>query len=594
MRTSKTRGLTRRDFLRLGGEVALSAVILAACQPKPAPTSTPAPASTAAQAEPTKAQPTKAQPTVAPTAAPTKAAEAGGKCQIDWQPQSPPVPKKYSPPIKISVIFGEPNLLPGDSITNNPMYNRIKGELGIEYQVHWQASGDAAVQKLQADIASGTLPDCFIPNSRVDLAKLIANDLVADIKDIWERTASPLLKEKKEYGKNTKMWDCVVRGDKLYGIAFQNGPAYNSDLLLWIRQDLLDKAGLKMPETLDELTNVMKTLKAQKLVKYGFRTPPWGIRYDMNPIFGCFGTEPYAWLKTKEGKLEYGAINPASKEALAVFRSWYADGLMNPEWFVRADSSVDHCVSPGAWWWYQNELKKLEVANPGTKWVLIPHMIKGPKGLTGRQDSGDFGQALLFKKGLDPAKIEAVINEFNWAIERHVNWVKYQQYGEYFNGSTFTEGYDWKFNEACDLVDGPAYALMWTYMWAIGSNYPNLCYPDYQLDIFKEVRKWYDQDPATLNKAQKFLISDPATKVSIEAYQFAVDTKDSIIWNEHYRAPGPIESKYAGDLDKLLTEYYTGIIAGTKPLDAFEEFVAAWKKRGGDETTAEVNAQYGL
>ena len=54
--------------------------------------------------------------------------------------------------------------------------------------------------------------------------------------------------------------------------------------------------------------------------------------------------------------------------------------------------------------------------------------------------------------------------------------------------------------------------------------------------------------------------------------------------------PAMIEKK--AYLDKLELECFTNIIMGTKPIEAFDQFVTEWLDNGGSEITAEVNDWY--
>ena len=51
-----------------------------------------------------------------------------------------------------------------------------------------------------------------------------------------------------------------------------------------------------------------------------------------------------------------------------------------------------------------------------------------------------------------------------------------------------------------------------------------------------------------------------------------------------------METKWA-TLQKLEDEYIMKIIFGEYVVDDFDKFVSEWKRLGGDEITAEVNAQ---
>ncbi|MBW7453199.1 ABC transporter substrate-binding protein, partial [Paenibacillus sepulcri] len=54
-----------------------------------------------------------------------------------------------------------------------------------------------------------------------------------------------------------------------------------------------------------------------------------------------------------------------------------------------------------------------------------------------------------------------------------------------------------------------------------------------------------------------------------------------------YSQTKSMESKWA-NLEKLESETFMNIIMGFTPLDSFDQFVADWKKQGGDQITAEV------
>ena len=521
----------------------------------------------------------------------TKVVDTG--CQMDWTPTLPPAPVKYDPPLEISVIFpSDAQFLYKDDFTNNPMYNRVLDNLGIRYTIHWQASGDVWTQKFQTDIASGTLPDMFYPQNPTQMADFIKNDVVAEFKDIWEGTATDLTKQKKAYPDN-KMWTICKSDGGLYGVSFLNGPAYNSDHICWVRRDLLDKLGMKDPETIADLEAFMQASMDAGYTKSGLMCHSWGIQWDVNPVFGAFGSMPYSWLKSADGSaLEWGAVQPGAKDALAQFAAWYDAGILDPDFYSKGPNLSDVCVVFTAWYYAGGEWPRLEKDNPGMKWDFLPYYIKGPEGKFGRRDSDDYGKCFCFRKGLEANKIEAAINDLNWAIDRHVNWLEYQQYGEYANATAFVEGYEWTFDDNCEIKQGPI-DNMWPVNFTVGgSGWPYVCYPDYQKDIYTDMRPWFDADPATLNKAQRYLTQNPYVGLGIDAYLYTAESQDGVMATEFLGVPGEQMIKYWGDLEKLLSETYLSIMIGNKPVDAFDEFVENWKKSGGEEVTAEVNAWY--
>jgi putative aldouronate transport system substrate-binding protein len=56
--------------------------------------------------------------------------------------------------------------------------------------------------------------------------------------------------------------------------------------------------------------------------------------------------------------------------------------------------------------------------------------------------------------------------------------------------------------------------------------------------------------------------------------------------------PLPSDIIYKTELDKIENEVYIDIITGQRPISYFDEFVAQWRRSGGDILTREANAWY--
>jgi putative aldouronate transport system substrate-binding protein len=122
--------------------------------------------------------------------------------------------------------------------------------------------------------------------------------------------------------------------------------------VMWIRQDWLDKLGLEVPRTLEELKVVAKAFVTQdpdgngKNDTIGIIGPAnsgsltnigqnlWGL----DPIFGSFKSFPQYWLKDESGNVKYGSIQPETKKALGELASMYAEGLIDSQMLIRNDS----------------------------------------------------------------------------------------------------------------------------------------------------------------------------------------------------------------------------------------------------------------
>ena len=112
--------------------------------------------------------------------------------------------------------------------------------------------------------------------------------------------------------------------------------------LVWIRQDWLDKLGIKLdPDgnhaiTLDELESTAKAFidkdAGGKGNTKGLAFTPWlsadnhgGTAYTANPIMNAFGAYPKVYLPTDSGKIEYGSNTKEMKEALGYLNKLYKE-----------------------------------------------------------------------------------------------------------------------------------------------------------------------------------------------------------------------------------------------------------------------------
>ncbi len=575
---------SRRRFLKLLGSSSLAGVVLAACGSAsnvstPQPTAAPAPATGSTAATQPAAG---AAATAAPTTAPTTAATAD-KFFSDLVP-TPVV--RFDPVVEITTYFPSgATFNKGDDYENNPITRRLRQHLGVQHKIHSQGGWDA----YQADIAANNLPDLWRTGVG-DITLLHDNGAIEDITDIWENTASPLVKQKKGYP-DAKMWYAVRFDNRIFGVPFWWGPKANTESLGWIRQDWLEKIGKPVPTTIDELTTVLTEFKKQGLAEYPLATTA------LDPIYGAFGSVPRLWLKASDGTIEYGSLRPGVKDALGVLAGWYKAGLMHPEYY-NSDQGAQILneqsgVAFNAWWIYSDwVIQELFEKKPDAKWINMA-LPKGPGGLSGRAGGYDVGPAMVFKKGTDPKKIEAAIQQLNWNMDMHVNWTKYKQYGEWRNGSGWGYGYD-IVEEGGKLKPGSLQKGTRDFVDGVGFHFPAIAYPDYQLDVITEMEKWVKQDPSTLDMGQRYLIENPKVLHDITAYRWSIDAmdKETTYRNEFYGQQTKRMAALEPTLGPMEDTFFTEIITGQRPVSAFDEFVSTWMSEGGKDMIADVNAWY--
>ena len=115
----------------------------------------------------------------------------------------------------------------------------------------------------------------------------------------------------------------------------------------WIRKDWLDKLGLEVPTTVDELHDVL----------YAFRTqdPNGNGLQDEIPLFDRAGwkmPEEYLYLwdtsttfYPRDGKMTFEPLEENFKDGVRGMIQWYAEGIIDPEIFTRGASGRDTLLS---------------------------------------------------------------------------------------------------------------------------------------------------------------------------------------------------------------------------------------------------------
>ncbi|SFI39462.1 putative aldouronate transport system substrate-binding protein [Paenibacillus sp. UNC496MF] len=107
-----------------------------------------------------------------------------------------------------------------------------------------------------------------------------------------------------------------------------------------LRKDWLDELGLGVPETIDDWHAVLTAFKERigveaPLTFLGVPNPLFGI--EGGGFVGAYGIKKGFYLE--DGQVKYGPREPGYKSFLTLFRDWYAEGLIDPN-FAAVDSET--------------------------------------------------------------------------------------------------------------------------------------------------------------------------------------------------------------------------------------------------------------
>ena len=258
---------------------------------------------------------------------------------------------KYTAPVTITQGIGTDaavRFFEGESYDENVWTKLIKDTYNIDMEVAWTADAntEAYGNKVNMSIASGELPDITMVQwgSYVSAAKA---GLLVDIEPYIEQYGSPELKE--TLANNKQIIDTMRIDGHLYAIP-QLGSDWRNNAMMWfVRTDWLEKLGLEMPTTWDELLTVARAFRDQDpdgngvndTYGIGLANDLWwsggGSFAGIASAFHAYGLD--VWVE-RDGKKVYSGILPEMKDALTAAHELYTEGLIDPEFGTKDQGAV--------------------------------------------------------------------------------------------------------------------------------------------------------------------------------------------------------------------------------------------------------------
>ena len=167
----------------------------------------------------------------------------------------------------------------------------------------------------------------------------------------------------------------MPRIDMPIGQAAENG--------LLIRKDWLDDLGLDMPNSYDEMHDVLAAFKGAYNVTDPYVMPyqvlsPWGLMSAGYGIPAVADANNF-YVDLETDKVELATISDAYYDYLCMFRDWYQEGLINPNFVSQAsnipDESIISTEQTGIWFsdlsYIKNYQELLASINPNAELTLM-------------------------------------------------------------------------------------------------------------------------------------------------------------------------------------------------------------------------------
>lgn len=488
----------------------------------------------------------------------------------------------------------------GDSYANNVWTRSLLADLNLKLVLKYEAlGGDKFETKTNLAIASNDLPDLVTMVNSTQFNKLVAAGRLEDLTRAFNDYASPLVKKwYAEDGGTRRDWGTV--GGKLFGIAVDT-VNYMSPRMIMIRADWRKELGLAAPKTMNDVIAMAKAFKAVDPSKrYGILITKDILNNgmsDMTAIANSMGVYPRAWLDDGKGNLVYGSVQPGMKEVLRLYRGFYQDGLINPE-FATTDGGASAAqltnsmvgVAPNSFWlpsWPLNSLYE----EKGVDWECYPLMaMDGFKGKLVVQIDKANRTFYGVKKGF--ASPDALVKVMNYQSLKINDPVK---------ADTAKFHSDAKYGYHMYMPFYPAFGPLFVNFDtntnvtnAIDKNDEKLLVTAHDKLQYTGVKKFFDaqkagQKPAAADwVAYKFFYGPTSAFGVLNGY-----IKAGMTWSSPANGIETTEmARKQSTLDKIEEQYYVEIITGKKPLEAFDQWVQDWKDLGGDLIQYEINEWY--
>lgn len=304
-------------------------------------------------------------------------------------------------------------------------YKVLRDKLGINLKVVLLPGADGDT-RLAAQAAANDLPDLFVPGRNL-FYQLAEQGLIAETASLLPLMPS---RTRERYSDNSLKSLATVNG-KLYGLQEPN--IFKNRFGLAIRQDWLDKLGLKAPTTLEEFLAVAKAFTERdpdgngKNDTYGFGTvggmySGFGFgNYAFEPIYGAYGVAG-GW-RMAPGRFGANVKDPRYRDATAFVRRMIEAKVVDPDWATLRPDDFRARWKQGRYGMFVEDFctmmcvsnyKDFDVNNPtGALRFIDPPRGPGGRALGPYAPTGNLWA--VSKRALDNGKAQAAARFLEWA-----------------------------------------------------------------------------------------------------------------------------------------------------------------------------------
>lgn len=248
-------------------------------------------------------------------------------------------------------------VVPQNTSVGNWTKNKFTDYFEQQTHVHidWQVvpSGDDTMTKVNAMIATGDLPDAFmaVPFTPSQLYVYGQQGLFTPQQDLLKQYAPETMRVFRDYPETEKL--LTTPDGNIYSSPYVNDCYHcKYSAPIWIYTPYLEKLGLSMPQTTDDMVKVLKAFKTQQPAGPGVDVTPMSGSQDdgrMSDYFmGSFLYNPAdPWLFLDNGKVDIAIDKPEWREGWRYIRSLVSQGLIDTHAFTQSNDQLRRQTAGG-------------------------------------------------------------------------------------------------------------------------------------------------------------------------------------------------------------------------------------------------------
>lgn len=464
----------------------------------------------------------------------------------------------------------------GETIEDNVHTRFVRDHLGVDIRYLWTAPDSTFTTKLKLQLINNReLPDIITVRTSI-VQELIDSGRFMPVDEVFEQYASPVWKS--AMAEDPAVWSPYARNGKHYAIPILDYD-YNSDPMMWIRTDWLDKLGLPVPTNLEQLETVLDAFTYKDPDGNG-KNDTYGIAVslqrqvntwmaDISWVFGMYGILPGQWnlaASGTPGSLQthkpyvYGSIQEQTRQGLEKIKQWKEAGYFSDEAIWQDEETAARLFAQGkagvvvgpSWMRYW-PLGDMSTAGEADRFKAIP-LPAGPGGTTLHWSTHPSNGAILINKDMKNTE----------PFFRYINYL-YENQGQGKDNYAFGMAKDYDYTE----IDGKPT----TDRSLIPGGYVDVSGYTLIYDGARIPSNW----ARMVNELEKPILIEQAPNRLLNGYQ------------------GPPTATMKERWDQLVQtehEAFVQIIFGKKDMSYFDTFVAGWRQNGGDRIGEEINAWF--